>query len=72
MAQPNHIDVHHHFYPPEFNQAVNDFTGHKLPVVERWTPEAPRGALTRARALVAARVGPVRLIDNARLDRGDR
>ena len=35
-----HIDVHHHFYPPEFSQAVNDFTGHKLPMVERWTPEA--------------------------------
>ena len=39
-GKPNHIDVHHHFYPPEFSQAVNDFTGHKLPMVERWTPEA--------------------------------
>ena len=39
-GKANHIDVHHHFYPPEFRQAVNDFTGHKLPMVERWTPEA--------------------------------
>ena len=39
-GKPNHIDVHHHFYPPEFSQAVNDFTGHKLPMVERWTPDA--------------------------------
>ena len=38
-GKANHIDVHHHFYPPEFRQAVNDFTGHKLPMVERWTPE---------------------------------
>ena len=21
-GNPNHIDVHHHFYPPEFRQAV--------------------------------------------------
>lgn len=39
-GKPNHIDVHHHFYPPEFRQAVNDFTGHKMPIVESWTPEA--------------------------------
>ncbi len=37
---PNHIDVHHHFYPPEFRQALNDFTGHPMPAVETWTPEA--------------------------------
>ena len=35
---------------------------------ERWTPEAPTGELARARALVAARVGGVRLIDNLELD----
>ena len=23
-GKPNHIDVHHHFYPPEFRQALND------------------------------------------------
>lgn len=34
---------------------------------ERWSPGPPRGPLTRARALVAARVGDVRLIDNAAL-----
>ena len=39
-GKPNHIDVHHHFYPPEFRQAVNDFSGFKLPMVESWTPEA--------------------------------
>jgi len=31
---------------------------------ERWTAAAPAGGLVRARGLVAARVGPVRLIDN--------
>ncbi|MCZ6596148.1 MAG: pantoate--beta-alanine ligase [Planctomycetota bacterium] len=35
---------------------------------ERWTPEAPTGELVRARALVAARVGGVRLIDNLELE----
>lgn len=39
-AHGNHIDVHHHFYPPEFRQALNDFTGHSLPMVDSWTPEA--------------------------------
>jgi pantoate--beta-alanine ligase len=34
----------------------------------RWTARAPRRALERAVALVAARVGGVRLIDNLRLD----
>ena len=38
--KPNHIDVHHHFYPPEFRQAVNDFTGSALPKVKSWTPSA--------------------------------
>ena len=37
-----------------------------------WTPEAPAGPLERAVALVAARAGDVRLIDNLRLDDGDR
>jgi len=37
----NHIDVHHHFYPPEFRQAVTDFSGgFSLPKVDAWTPEA--------------------------------
>ncbi len=40
MAQPDHIDVHHHFYPPEFRQAVNDFSGSALHAVEPWTPSA--------------------------------
>jgi pantoate--beta-alanine ligase len=35
---------------------------------EAWTADRPAGPLTRAQALVAARVGPVRLIDNLRLD----
>ena len=39
-GKPNHIDVHHHFYPPEFRQAVNDFTGSALPKVKSWTPSA--------------------------------
>ena len=33
-----------------------------------WTPAQPVGALTRAVALIAARAGAVRLIDNLRLD----
>ena len=39
-GKPAHIDVHHHFYPPEFRQAVNEFSGSAMPIVERWTPEA--------------------------------
>ena len=35
---------------------------------ERWTPEVPRGPLERAVALVAGKLGAVRLIDNLRLD----
>lgn len=35
---------------------------------ERWTPAAPPGPLERAVALIATRVGGVRLIDNLRLD----
>jgi pantoate--beta-alanine ligase len=35
---------------------------------ERWTPEQPERPLERAVALIAARAGPVRLIDNLRLD----
>jgi len=35
---------------------------------ERWSATAPRGTLARARALVAAVVGGVRLIDNESLD----
>jgi pantoate--beta-alanine ligase len=38
---------------------------------ERWTRDAPHGELERAIALVAARVGGVRLIDNLRLDRDE-
>ena len=37
--KPVHIDVHHHFYPPEFRQAVNDFGGGRVPAVEAWTPQ---------------------------------
>jgi pantothenate synthetase len=33
-----------------------------------WTPESPTGPMLRAQALVAARIGKVRLIDNLRLD----
>jgi len=36
---------------------------------QRWTAKAPREPLERAVALVAARCGEVRLIDNLRLDR---
>ncbi|MFQ5545867.1 MAG: pantoate--beta-alanine ligase [Acidiferrobacterales bacterium] len=35
-----------------------------------WQPEAPLGSLVRAQALIAARIGKARLIDNLRLDRG--
>jgi len=35
---------------------------------EAWTAEQPRGSMDRAVALIAARVGEVRLIDNLRLD----
>jgi pantoate--beta-alanine ligase len=35
---------------------------------ERWSAGPARGRLARARALIAARVGPVRLIDNLSLD----
>ena len=34
----------------------------------RWTAESPQTLLERAQALIAARVGSVRLIDNLRLD----
>ncbi len=37
----NHIDVHHHFYPPEFIKAVVEFSGgFNLPAVKAWTPGA--------------------------------
>ena len=35
-----------------------------------WRPEAPAGSLVRAQALIAARIGKARLIDNLRLDCG--
>lgn len=35
---------------------------------DRWTDAAPHGELARAQALVAVRIGEVRLIDNLRLD----
>lgn len=35
-----------------------------------WRPEAPIANLLRAQALIAARIGKARLIDNLRLDRG--
>ena len=38
-AKPVHIDVHHHFYPPQFRQAVNDFGGGRVPAAEAWTPQ---------------------------------
>ena len=38
---------------------------------EHWTADEPRGAMERAIALVAARIGGVRLIDNLRLDAPD-
>jgi predicted TIM-barrel fold metal-dependent hydrolase len=38
--KPAHIDVHHHFYPPEFLKAVNDFSGGgQPPAVAAWTPQ---------------------------------
>ena len=36
-ATHNLIDVHHHFYPPEFHAAVKEFSGFVPPSVERWT-----------------------------------
>ncbi len=38
---------------------------------EAWSPDTPSGPMTRAQALVAARVGKVRLIDTLRLDADD-
>jgi pantoate--beta-alanine ligase len=38
---------------------------------EAWTPREPEGPLERAVALIAARAGTVRLIDNLRLDGAD-
>ncbi len=38
---------------------------------EAWSADEPTGPLRRAVALLAARVGPVRLIDNLRLDGGE-
>jgi pantoate--beta-alanine ligase len=35
-----------------------------------WRPEAPAGSLVHAQALIAARIGKARLIDNLRLDCG--
>ncbi len=32
------IDVHHHFYPPEFQKAVATFSGGTPPAVAKWTP----------------------------------
>lgn len=38
-GKPLHIDVHHHFYPPEFLKAVSDFQGGRQPpAVRDWTP----------------------------------
>ncbi len=38
---------------------------------QAWTRDSPTGTMQRAQALVAARVGKVRLIDNLRLDADD-
>ncbi len=47
-AKPNHIDVHHHFYPPEFIDAVVEFSGgFNLPAVKAWTPEASLDQMDR-------------------------
>jgi pantothenate synthetase len=35
---------------------------------DRWTPDLPVIPLARAQALIAVRIGAVRLIDNLRLD----
>jgi len=35
---------------------------------DQWTQQAPMGRMNRAQALIAARVGGIRLIDNMRLD----
>ncbi len=32
------IDMHHHFYPPEFNKAVVEFSGGQPPATAKWTP----------------------------------
>jgi len=37
---------------------------------DHWTPELPAAPLQRAQALIAVRIGSVRLIDNLRLDQG--
>ena len=48
-ARARHIDVHHHFYPPEFLKAVSDFSGgHQPPAVQRWTPQASPASLTHS------------------------
>jgi len=47
------IDVHHHFYPPEFNKAVGAFAGGIAPQTAKWTPastiaEMDRNSVTTA------------------------
>ena len=62
--------------PDELGQVVRDVLADsnfeieyaELRDPERWTPDVPPGPLTRAVALVAGRLGGVRLIDNLRLD----
>ncbi len=41
------IDVHHHFYPPEFNKAVGAFSGGLPPVTAKWTPAATIAEMDR-------------------------
>ena len=41
------IDVHHHFYPPEFNKAVGTFSGGNPPATLKWTPASTIAEMDR-------------------------
>jgi pantoate--beta-alanine ligase len=59
LAQPMHAALDRSALQPEYAEVRDP---------ERWTAAAPAEPLERAVALVAARAGKVRLIDNLRLD----
>jgi predicted TIM-barrel fold metal-dependent hydrolase len=43
------IDTHHHFYPPQYKQAENDFYAKatRNPLIESWTPEQSLAAMDK-------------------------
>src|SRR5437868_462311 len=41
------IDVHHHYFPPEFLKANTAFTGNQSAVLANWTPAASLSEMDR-------------------------